>query len=154
MKQGRRVAAYMLLTIMYVVCICTIKKENQAEVVLAFSSVAYMICGLVIPFLISVFYFKRILERPLIGYYVAPFCGLFLSLVLATPFLIYMHFRSDQILFQGRSNLSGDLILSTLIFTVFTLNFCFLLEARQTVNQLLNERIQNIVGQFSRSLQE
>jgi hypothetical protein len=74
---------------MYVISICTTQDDNQAELILTFSSTFYIMCGLVVPFAISVFYFKRFLDRPLIGYYVAPFVGLVLSLVAATPFLIY-----------------------------------------------------------------
>ena len=90
--------------------------------------------GLVVPFAISVFYFKRFLDRPLIGYYVAPFTGLILSLVVATPFLIYKRVSTGQILFNGRSTLSGDIILCTLLFSVLVLNVGFLWEARVTVN--------------------
>ena len=110
--------------------------------------------GLVVPFAISVFYFRRFLFRPLIGYYVAPFTGLILSLLVATPFLIYKRISTGQVLFNGRETLSGDIILCTLLFSVFVANLGFIWEAKITVNQLLNERIQNIVGSFNRSLQE
>ena len=50
--------------------------------------------------------------------------------------------------------MSGDIIFCTLLFSLFVANFGFIWEAKITVNQLLNERIRNIVGSFNRSLQE
>ena len=46
------------------------------------------------------------------------------------------------------------MIFSTLVFSILVVNCAFLWEAKQTVNEILNQRIQNIVGTFNRSLQE
>ena len=92
-------AAYFILTILYVICLCTAQKNTQAETILALTTCVYLICGMVIPLGISVAYFKRLLDRPLIGYYVAPFVGLVLSLVVATPLVIFERTSTGEILF-------------------------------------------------------
>ena len=98
-KQGRRVFSYLILTIMYVVAVCLIPKDNQAQMILSFSIVFYMMTGLVIPFSISVHYFKQGGPKYLVGYFAAPFCGFWLSFCFATPFIIYEKISKNVDLF-------------------------------------------------------
>lgn len=110
--------------------------------ILSFSIVFYMMTGLVIPFAISIHYFKQGAPRYLVGYFAAPFCGFWLSFFFATPFIIYEKLSKNIDLFQGRDTLTANVIFCSLVFTVFTLNIAYYCEARSIAYELIHRRIQ------------